>query len=167
MNNIEYKLAQLKAQLESLAFMVRQRGAEKEAHAEIVQILAILSELENMLIKPKILKTDKSLEISEEKEVAKVSSRLKRWEQHQYQINSRILNAFLKLKRAGKTPIRVADLRDEVSEVKTFNSNFAQMKTISKKNHGKVFELQSDNVSIWSPVATSVREYERIVFENN
>jgi hypothetical protein len=45
MNNIEYKLSQLKDKLESTAFLVSKNGSEKQVHSEIVRSLVILSEV--------------------------------------------------------------------------------------------------------------------------
>ncbi len=45
-----------------------------------------------------------------------------------------------------------------------FYRNFPQMKTISPKNHGKVFDVQHGIVKIWEPVCHIVQEYENTVF---
>ena len=37
---------------------------------------------------------------------------------------------------------------------------FARMKNISDKNHGKVFDVIADVVSIWKPVASAVNEFD-------
>ncbi|MBM95272.1 MAG: hypothetical protein CMI09_05430 [Oceanospirillaceae bacterium] len=97
-------------------------------------------------------------------EVEKVNRRLRLWAKRQNQINSRILNAFLKLKRSGLTVITESDLRGEFLEEKSFDSNFLQMKIIAEKNHGKVFDQYGEIISIWRPVADGVNEYESIVF---
>ena len=47
---------------------------------------------------------------------------------------------------------------------RSFESNFAQMKIIAEKNHGKIFEQYGENISLWSPVTDAVREYENVVF---
>jgi hypothetical protein len=38
---------------------------------------------------------------------------------------------------------------------------------ITKNNHGKVFEQNGKNISLWEPVISAINEYEAIVFEIN
>ncbi len=163
MKNIEPKLAQLKNHLESAAFMVSKGASEKEAHSEIVHSLIVLSEIEGLLTKVKSLETTEKSDIDE---ANKVNRRLKLWAKRPNQINSKILNAFLKLERSGATTITEIDLINELPEEKSFTSNFSQMKIIAEKNHGKVFEQYGDNISLWTPVVAGIREYENIVFDN-
>ena len=61
----------------------------------------------------------------------KVRHRLERWALHQDQINSRILTAYLTLEREGHSPITISMLRNRLIDIKTFLSNFNQMKSIS------------------------------------
>ena len=145
MNNIEPKLAQLKNHLELAAFMVSKGTSEKEAHSEIVHSLIVLSEIEGLLVKPKAPEANEKTNINE---VKKVNRRLKLWAKRPNQINSKILNAFLKLERSGATTITEIDLRNELPDEKSFESNFVQMKIIAEKNHGKIFEQYGENISL-------------------
>jgi len=163
MNIVESKLTQLKERLESAAFLVSKGGFEKEAHSKIVQSLVVLSEIEGVLVKSK---TTVAPEKSNVPETNKVKRRLKLWAKRPDQINSKILNAFLKLERSGASTITEDDLRKELPEEKSFESNFAQMKIIAEKNHGKIFEQYGENISLWNPVVADIREYEKVVFEN-
>ena len=164
MKHIEPKLAKLKNHLETAAFMVSKWALEKEAHSAIVQSLIIVSEIEGMFTMPKKQETDEKIDIDE---VNKVNRRLKLWARKPNQINSKILNAFLRLERSGITKITETDLRNELSKEKSFESNFSQMKIIAKKNHGKVFEQYGESISLWNPIVAGIREYEKIVFEKN
>ncbi|MCC2525003.1 hypothetical protein [Vibrio coralliilyticus] len=94
----------------------------------------------------------------------KVRHRLERWALHQDQINSRILNAYLTLEREGHSPITISMLRNRLIDIKTFLSNFNQMKSISPHNHAKVFSVTGENVCIWDVVEVHVREYENKIF---
>lgn len=161
MNNIESKLAQLKNHLESAAFLVSKGSSEKEAHSEIVQSLVVLSEIAGLLAKPN---TPEVYVESEIQEINKVNRRLKLWAGRQDQINSKILNAFLKLDRSGVATITEVDLKNELPDETTFGSNFSQMKIMAERNHGKIFEQYGDNISLWSPVIEGIREYENFVF---
>ena len=153
MSSIESKLALLKKHLESAAFLVGKEGAEKDVHSEVIQSLIIVSELEGLSTKQAEPILNKVADINE---VEKVNRRLRLWAKRQNQINSRILNAFLKLKRSGLTVITESDLRGEFLEEKSFDSNFLQMKIIAEKNHGKVFDQYGEIISIWRPVADGV-----------
>ncbi len=143
--------------------MVRKGDSEKKAHSEIVQSLIMLAELKDALLKPIMPDTHEKTAVQE---VKKVGRRLKLWAKRPSQINTKILNAFLKLKRSGVTVITENDLKNELPEESFFDSNFAQMKIIAEKNHGKIFEHYGDNIHIWEPVASDIREYEKVVFEN-
>ena len=53
-----------------------------------------------------------------------------------------------------------ADIKDKLGQNTWFSSNFAQMKSISDKNHGKVFHQIGKIIEIWEPVAQAVNAYE-------
>lgn len=169
MKNIETKLSELKDKLESTAFLVTKNGSEKLVHTEIVQSLVILSEVLQLIALGKNSQ-DETIYLSDlvsdenGKEINKVSSRLRLWAKRQNQINSKILNAFLKLERSGVSVITESALKKELHDVSSFESNFAQMKVIAKNNHGKVFEQFGDEVNLWKPIIHFVREYEKVAF---
>ncbi len=164
MNYIESKLLQLKNKLVSTAFLVSKKGSEKQVHSEIVQSLVILAEVEAIY-----LSDGKKYSVSDvdNREINKVNNRLKLWAKRPNQINSRILNAFIKLERSGVSVITESALKNELPEVTSFESNFAQMKVIAEKNHGKVFEQYGDEVTFWKPIIPNVREYEKVVFDTS
>jgi len=164
MADIESKLSLLKSRLESAAFMVGKGGSEKEAHSEIIQSLILVSEIESYLIAPK--KTNSSSG-SERHEANKVRRRLKLWSGRQNQINSKILNAYLNLQRAGASVITEQDIRNELPGEQSFYTNFTQMKIIAERNHGKIFDQHGEQVTIWKPISADVAEYEKIVFGEN
>ena len=161
MSNIESELSLLKQRLENAAFLIGKGGAEKEAHSEVIQSLLLVAEIESTLTSPGVVE---SLGGEESHEANKVRRRLRLWAGRQNQINTKILNAYLKLQREGKTIITEQDLRKELSDEKSFDSNFAQMKIIADRNHGKVFDQHGDRIAIWEPVAADIREYEKIIF---
>ncbi len=161
MSSIEAKLNKLREFLETAAFMVSKGDSEKEAHSLIVNCLVVVSEVQGLLEKPKLPELSPK---SDRVEVNKVNRRLRLWARRQDQINSKILNAFLKLKRSGKEKITEIDLKNELPQEQSFESNFAQMKVIADKNHGKVFDQFGDVISLWDPVVPGIDEYEKIVF---
>ncbi|WOV92120.1 MAG: hypothetical protein R1F54_05740 [Candidatus Zeuxoniibacter abyssi] len=103
----------------------------------------------------------------EKPEVEKVKHRLQLWArpERQNNINSGILNAFLKLKQSGNKCIREEDIQKEPPDIETFKSNFSQMKIIAENNHGKIFDQNGDCIEIWKPVYLLVSEYEKKVFK--
>lgn len=164
MKTVILKISELKNKLESAAFLVSKEGAAKEAHTELIQSLIIISELESIYEAPKNVSSQITPTKKDSIEINKVSRKLKLWAKRPKQINSKILNAFLKLERSGASVITENNLKDELLDEKTFESNFAQMKIIAEKNHGKVFEQYGENIVLWPPVVSNIREYEKVVF---
>lgn len=171
-------LLELKSTLENAAFLVS-KPAPREAHSLILHALLLISRLEDsqdihvseiprsigsqqpMRAKSGI---DDSEFMRETKEVNKVRRRLRLWSSRPGQFNTQILTAYLKLERAGIDPITEKRLRSALPSSLPFDTNFAQMKITAERNHGKVFEVHGDRVSIWKPVEDSVREFEQQVF---
>jgi hypothetical protein len=162
MNVIEAKFSQLRDQLESIAFLVSKGGNEKQAHSELVRLMSTLAEIERVCSVRQLENGASDKHATEEKKVRK---RLKLWAlpDRQNQINVRILNAFLRLRNSKSVSEIVTedDLKRVLPDVGSFDSNFAQMKTIAEKNHGKVFEQNGSEVVIWERVLPYVTEYER------
>ena len=96
-------------------------------------------------------------------EINKVERRLKRWANNQEQINPKILNEYLKMQKDAVNPITEDLLRLNYDNDTEFYKNYPQMKAISLKNHGKVFDLVRDGrrekIVIWEPVKDYVMEY--------
>ena len=164
MNKIESKLSQLKDKLESTAFLVSKTGSEKQIHSEIVQSLVIVSEISKLLETGNNSQHEKQYSTEESKEVEKVRSKLNLWAKKPLNKNSRILNYYLKLERSGMPIITESALKSGLPDLITFKSNFNQMKYISAKNNGKIFDQYGDKVMLWEPIIPYIREYEELVF---
>jgi len=95
-------------------------------------------------------------------EINKVANRITGWANNPNQINARILKSFLTLKREVGGRVTVEMLETEYGDA-NFSTNFTQMKTISARNHGKVFEVNGNLVEIWPPVFSHVQEFEERV----
>jgi hypothetical protein len=56
------------------------------------------------------------------------------------------------------------------SLIRDFTGNFNQMSQFGKKNHGKVFEVNKDEVRLWEPVESFIKaeynEYQKPKQEN-
>ncbi len=151
----------LKSELEEAAFLLAKDSKPKKVHSKILSCLVILSNIEDGL-------TQKSpvSKMSHSEEIAKVSRKLKKWVNNQEQYNSRILTSYLKLKRNGAQQITEANLKAETGSNTWFSSSYSQMKNITKKNNGKVFNQNGEYIEIWKPVEKAVKEYENQVFKN-
>lgn len=164
MDRVAQKINELREQLESAAFLVAQPTEHKAAHKEIVKALISLTKLD---IAYERTSSSKSSSVSEVDEINKVKRRLKLWATRHHQLNAQILTAFLRLERQGVSPITERVLHRDIGAEPTFSSNFLQMRISATNNHGKVFELNGENVSLWPPVESAVREYEKVVFDDN
>lgn len=81
------------------------------------------------------------------------------------QINSKILNLYMKHSENGSFPISHTDLKEkfELLYNHRFESNFSQMKNFGTKNHAKVFSESEDGmVSLWEQISIFVKtEYNK------
>lgn len=160
MDQVSQKIGEIKQQLESAAFLVAQPNEQQAAHKEILNALVSLSELDIACGGNNVSKLS-DLSISDE--VKKVNNRLKLWANRPHQKNSRILKAYLKLERQGMNPITLSALHKAVGKDAEFHKNFPQMKNIAEKNHGKVFEVNGEIVTLWPRVEPAIRQYEKSV----
>lgn len=109
---------------------------------------------------------DRINENSIKDEINKVQRKLPNWATRQHQINAKILTLYLRLQDEGNTNITEEILMEKYNNQSEFHRNFPQMKIISPKNHGKVFEVQNGIIEIWEPVQDFVNEYRRVVFNS-
>jgi len=87
-------------------------------------------------------------------EVTKVINRIPLWLKNGNQINSTILITYLRI-RENNDNILIDDLKKATKLGDKFESNFDQMRYISKNNHAKVFQVQDGKIELWN----KVREY--------
>jgi len=157
-NALTTKLDLLQDRLENAAFLASQ-GSAKEAHSEIFRCTAVLSEIRQLCMTRDSTIALITIDESEaDEEVKKVRNRLRHWASRQSQTNSRILNAFLKLEKFGA--VTESALKSEFAGA-NFATNFAQMKIIADRNHGKIFDQRGDVITLWPPIVAYVREYEK------
>jgi len=163
--DIEYKLSQATIIFEDVAFLIAKGVSAKDIHSSIIKGLIILSDVKKSISTQNT--KEKKHNQSESDEIAKVQSRLQLWRKPEKQknINTQILNVFLKLRQSGKKYITEIDIQNKLPNIDNFKNNFDQMKNIAEKNHGKIFEQKGSHVEIWEPVNSFVSEYENIVFQ--
>ncbi len=156
-------ISNLEATTEALVFDIVKEADPKSLHRTGLNIMVGLAELKKMVAGDAIAEKFANQEDDNLNEVNKVSRRLKRWAKNQEQINSKILNEFLKMQRDGVNSITEDLLRHNYDNDTEFYKNYPQMKAISLKNHGKVFDLVKEGnierVVIWEPVKIYVEEY--------
>lgn len=93
-------------------------------------------------------------------EIKKVERKLPRWASNPTQINAKILSLFLKLQDDNHV-ITEQFLMEQYGNHAEFLRNYNQMKTISTKNHAKVFDVIDGNVTIWEPVLDAVLTFKK------
>lgn len=117
----------------------------------------LLNELENIKLKKKSYKRN---EQTEALEVEKVKRKLPLWLKKQNQYNYKILNTFMNLSNNNNHTISTRLLEMHCNlDPKVFLSNYNILKTISEKNHGKVFSENNGQVSLWKPVEEIIVKY--------
>ena len=87
-----------------------------------------------------------------ESEILKIRNRVPKWFQNPKQYNSKILITFLQMKETSDK-VSLADLAAACKGIRNFSGNFVQMNNMADKNHGKVFNGTSDDISLWEPVS--------------
>lgn len=93
-------------------------------------------------------------------EIERVKRRIPKWIEKPSQINSRILNLYMKLSKKASVLVSYEDLKEKYEQLygSSFKSNYDQMKNFGKKNHAKVFsESKSGLISLWEPIAIFVK----------
>lgn len=109
----------------------------------------------NLNLNKKSEKTEYSTTNQKEQEIDKVFRKLPKWFKNPDFICSRILIIFLELEKKYGS-VKYDLLAEYCAGIKTFKSNFAQMKNFGEKNHGKVFEQNGSIITLWNPVKENV-----------
>lgn len=96
-----------------------------------------------------------------EDEIEKVKRKIPLWLNKKNQYNYKILKAFMDLSNNNSHYVNIITLEKHcnISNSKIFLTNYNLLKGISKKNHGKVFQQNDDQVRLWDPVADIIIEY--------
>lgn len=100
----------------------------------------------------------------------KSRDRMAGWAQKKHQINHKIICAYLIcMEKDGIATIEsMRRLCSQVNSdlyVRTFNTNYANMKTESAHSHGKVFEDDGHNVWLWEAIEADVMSRKNIFLE--
>ncbi len=84
-------------------------------------------------------------------EIDRVKRKIPKWAISPGQINHKILKSYLELLKQNDF-VRYNDLENQCKSIKSFKSNFDQMKIISDHNHAKIFDEIEGKVYLWEPV---------------
>jgi superoxide dismutase len=132
-------------------------------------LFLILTDSKKLLDEVENKKTAKSssttMERTEDEEIKRVKRKIPLWFSKPEQYNHKILITYLKLSNKNQNPVGLLDLEQQsgFSDKHKFTTNFNQMKTLSYKNHGKVFTEDNGIVILWEPLADFiVEEYKKI-----
>lgn len=170
MTNLDL-IEQIRGMAQQLVGDIAQGVDTKDLHGQALELLLKIVEIQNQISSSSGLVSKEELIPSTEskslvaQEINKVSRKLPKWARNQGQINSRILTLYLSLRRKGSGEITENMLSNEYGNTSEFYRNYPQMKSISPKNHAKVFDSVNGVIKIWEPVKHYVDEYERVVFK--
>lgn len=165
----------LQSGLEHLVFDIGQGKDHIVLHGEALSLLVKTAGLKKDIKEMKDPVPQRAIESAIKKnsgninadEINKVARKLPKWANNPHQINSKILSLFLYLQQMNPMGITEAHLKSSYGNDSEFDRNFPQMKSISPKNHGKVFEIINRFVEIWEPVRSIVNDYENKAIKVN
>ncbi|MBW6481473.1 MAG: type I restriction enzyme HsdR N-terminal domain-containing protein [Vicingaceae bacterium] len=90
-------------------------------------------------------------------EIEKVKRRIPRWLNKPNQTNSKILIKVME-QLSQKDIVSFSVIEKQCENIEKFRGNFEQMANFGAKNHGKIFERDGDNLTLWTPVKDFVKE---------
>lgn len=119
----------------------------------------LLNELEHIKLKKK--KKKKLNEEIEKNEIEKIKRKVPLWLKKPNQYNYKILKTFMNLSNNNNHTIsvRLLETHCKIDNPKIFLSNYNLLKTISEKNHGKIFVEKDGQISLWKPIEEIVCQY--------
>lgn len=130
---------------------------------KLLTLLADIRYLQNDIENNKYIKKKKK-KIDEEKvnnEIKKVKRKVPLWLEKTNQLNYKILKTFMNLSNNNSHYVNITTLEShsKIQDPKKFLANYNLLKTISEKNHAKVFEEKNGQVTLWAPVSEIVESY--------
>jgi len=88
-------------------------------------------------------------------QINKVVSKLPKWFKNGHRISSQILINYLKIEEEYET-VEYEHLAKKCKHLRTFKTNFDQMKNFGEKNHGKIFEVSEGIITLWKPLKKEI-----------
>lgn len=117
------------------------------------------NEMDNLKFKKK--KKKKIDAEIEENEIVKVKRKVPMWLNKPNQFNYKILKTFMDLSNNNSHYVNVTTLEvhSNIKDPRKFLSNYNLLKTISEKNHAKVFQEKDGQITLWNPISEIVVNY--------
>lgn len=148
-----------------LALQLNKEDANEVLEKQMMQYIAnSFSKASQIYREPRELKTSDNDQRNADTGKARV--KIPKWALKSGQMNHKIVRAFLQLEdECGVVTLNGLEKRcsNEIdfptTYVKTFGSNFSQMKFDSHNSHGKVFEVHNGEVIIWEYVKDTIMDY--------
>ncbi|SFV70207.1 hypothetical protein MNB_SV-3-765 [hydrothermal vent metagenome] len=129
--------------------IVNKNDFVKEKSRQLMRYLDLISTLGNNL-------HDTNEDYSDE--IVKVKRKVPKWMKKTDQYNYLILKAFMDISDNNEHRVSVDELEEYVDIGKAFLANYNNLKTISAKNHGKVFDEINREIELWEPVSEFIEE---------
>ncbi len=104
------------------------------------------------------VKSLESNDLNYEDEIAKVKRKVPKWIKKTHQYNYLILKSFIDISDNNEHRVTVDELEEYVDIGQSFLANYNNLKTISDKNHAKVFDEADKIIELWEPVAEFIEE---------
>ena len=94
-------------------------------------------------------------------EIEKVKRKVPLWLRKQNQYNYKILKSYMDLSNNNSHYVNITTLEKHtnINDSRKFLSNYNLLKTISEKNHAKVFQEKDGQVTLWTPISEVVENY--------
>ena len=155
-------ISEVKNALQDLIFDIGRGADHKSLHSQALNILLKLNDVEVPDAATSPVKKISSVA----EEINKVARRVPNWAKKPSQVNARILTLFLELQEQTNSPVTRQMLKDRLqSQIDNFDTNLHGLCHIGPKNHGKVFELSGEEITIWEPVGATVRDFYQSVVQ--
>lgn len=157
-----YDKATLEAVFENLSVLIYENFPDDQLIVEEPETVIDQKEID-----AEALESNFMLDGEKKNEVAKIENRIPKWFRNPHQINTLILISFMEL-LGDNNSVPLHKLEAACRSIKTFQSNYTQMKIIAERNHAKVFEEAGNQINLWEPVREFVKkEYSKYLQKKN
>lgn len=119
---------------------------DKYYEEKLLQVIINLSTIDNNV-------SSESSDLKYQDEIDKVKRKVPKWMKKTQQYNYHILKSFMDISDNNSYRVSVDELKEYADIGESFLANYNNLKTISEKNHAKVFDEINREVELWEPVA--------------
>ncbi len=119
---------------------------DKYYEEKLLQVIINLSTIDNNV-------SSESSDLKYQDEIDKVKRKVPKWMKKTQQYNYHILKSFMDISDNNSYRVSVDELKEYADIGESFLANYNNLKTISEKNHAKVFDEINREVELWEPIA--------------